>query len=126
MLLSYYQYGPFLTFHGVHYEIIYHIIILVIRIEQQYSMRYRSRTDIISEILDAANGNNASKTKLMYKAFLSFVQMKEYLTILTESGLLRYDSNTHTFKTTEKGLRFLEAYNELDGMIKESSSSLRQ
>lgn len=86
-------------------------------------MKYRSRTDIISEILDAANGNNASKTKLMYKAFLSFVQMKEYLTILTESDLLRYDSNTHTFKTTEKGLKFLEAYNLLDDMIKEPSSS---
>ena len=86
-------------------------------------MKYRSRTDIISEILDAANGNNASKTKLMYKAFLSFVQMKEYLTILTESDLLRYNSNTHTFKTTEKGLKFLEAYNQLDDMIKEPSSS---
>jgi predicted transcriptional regulator len=86
-------------------------------------MKYRSRTDIISEILDAANGNNASKTKLMYKAFLSFVQMKEYLTILTESDLLRYNSNAHTFKTTEKGLKFLEAYNQLDEMIKEPSSS---
>ena len=85
-------------------------------------MRYRSRTDIISEILDAANGSNASKTKIMYKVFLSFEQMKEYLMILTKSDLLRYDSNTHTFKTTEKGLKFLEAYNQMDNMIKESSS----
>jgi predicted transcriptional regulator len=85
-------------------------------------VRYRSRTDIISEILDAANGSNASKTKLMYKAFLSFVQLKEYLMILTKSDLLRYDSNTHTFKTTEKGLKFLEAYSQRDNMIKESSS----
>jgi predicted transcriptional regulator len=28
-------------------------------------MRYRSRTDIISEILDAANGGSATKTKIM-------------------------------------------------------------
>ena len=86
-------------------------------------MRYRSRTDIIGEILNAANGNNTSKTKIMYTAFLSSAQMKEYLMILTESDLLRYNSSTHTFKTTEKGLKFLEAYNQMDGMIKESSSS---
>ena len=85
-------------------------------------MRYRSRTDIISEILDEANGGSATKTKIMYHAFLSFVQLKEYLMILTKSDLLRYDSNTHTFKTTEKGLKFLEAYNQMDNMIKESSS----
>jgi predicted transcriptional regulator len=85
-------------------------------------VRYRSRTDIISEILDAANGGSATKTKIMYHAFLSFVQLKEYLMILTKSDLLRYDSNTHTFKTTEKGLKFLEAYNQMDNMIKESSS----
>ena len=39
--------------------------------------------------------------------------------ILTKNDLLRYDSNTHTFKTTEKGLKFLEAYNQMDNMIKE-------
>ena len=83
-------------------------------------MRYRSRTDIISEILDAANGGRATKTKIMYRTYLSFVQLKEYLMILTKSDLLRYDSNTHTFKTTEKGLKFLEAYNQMDNMIKES------
>ena len=85
-------------------------------------MRYRSRTDIISEILDAANGGSATKAKIMYRTYLSFVQLKEYLMILTKSDLLRYDSNTHTFKTTEKGLKFLEAYNQMDNMIKESSS----
>jgi predicted transcriptional regulator len=87
-------------------------------------MKYRSRTEIISEILDAANGNNASKTKLMYTAFLSSAQMKEYLMILTEWDLLRYNSSTHTFKTTEKGLKFLEACNQMDDIIKQSSSAL--
>ena len=41
-------------------------------------MTNRSRMDIISEILDAANGGGATKTKMMYKAYLSFAQMKEY------------------------------------------------
>jgi predicted transcriptional regulator len=81
-------------------------------------MRYRSRTNIISEILDAANGGSAIKTKIMHRAYLSFRQMKEYARVLTENNLLNYDAYTQTFKTTKKGLRFLDTYNQMDGMIK--------
>lgn len=81
-------------------------------------MKYRSRNHIISEILDAANGGNATKTKLMYKAYLSFGQIKEYLSVLTENDLLSYDAHTQTFKTTQRGLMFLKAYNHMHDMIK--------
>jgi predicted transcriptional regulator len=81
-------------------------------------MTNRSRMDIISEILDAANGGGATKTKMMYKAYLSFAQMKEYVRVLTENNLLNYDIYTHTFKTTEKGLKFLDTYSQMDDMIK--------
>ncbi|MGA7008346.1 MAG: winged helix-turn-helix domain-containing protein [Nitrososphaeraceae archaeon] len=50
-------------------------------------MKYRSRTDITGLILEAANGG-ATKTKIMYKAFLSFAQLKEYLAMLTQNGLI--------------------------------------
>ena len=40
-------------------------------------MKYRSRTDIVHLILEAANGGAATKSKIMYKAFLSFGQLKE-------------------------------------------------
>ncbi len=49
-------------------------------------MKYRSRTDIVKLILEAANGGGANKSKLMYKAFLSFAQLKEYVTLLLENG----------------------------------------
>ncbi len=81
-------------------------------------MKYRSRIDIISQILEVANGGNATRSKILYKGFLSYAQMKEYLTVLTKTDLLSYDLDTHTFKTTEKGLRFLDIYNQMDGMIK--------
>jgi predicted transcriptional regulator len=42
-------------------------------------MKYRSRSDIFGLLLDAANGGGATKTKLMYKAYLSFNQLREYL-----------------------------------------------
>jgi predicted transcriptional regulator len=71
-------------------------------------MRQRSRTDIIGDILDAANDSGGiAKTKLMYKAFLSYTQLKEYLPFLIEKGLLRCELNTQTFKTTQKALSFL-------------------
>ncbi len=80
-------------------------------------MKYRSRTDIFSQILEAANGGGITKSKIMYKAFLSYTQLKEYLTVLTDSDLLHYDENTHIFKTTEKGLRFLDTYNQLGDVM---------
>ena len=72
----------------------------------------------MGKILTDANGGGATRTKIMYSAFLSYSQMKGYLMVLTQKDLLSYDLNTRTFKTTEKGLRFLEAYNRMDGMMK--------
>ena len=75
-------------------------------------MKYRSRTEIVGNILDAANGG-ATKTKIMYTAFLSYNQLKEYFSILIENNLIEYLDGTRTFKTTEKGLNFLKMNNEI-------------
>ena len=75
-------------------------------------MKYRGRTEIVGNILDAANGG-ATKTKIMYKAFLSYGQLKEYLSILIENNLIVYRDGTKTFRTTEKGLNFLKMHNEV-------------
>ncbi|HZB80814.1 MAG TPA: winged helix-turn-helix domain-containing protein [Nitrososphaera sp.] len=87
-------------------------------------MKYRDKIDIISQILEAANGGGASRTRIMYKALLSYAQMKENLMLLTKKDLLRYDEDTRTFKTTEKGLRFLKTYNQIDDMIKSPQQPL--
>ncbi|HET8856670.1 MAG TPA: winged helix-turn-helix domain-containing protein [Nitrososphaeraceae archaeon] len=79
-------------------------------------MKYRSRTEIVSSILDAANGR-ATKTKIMYIAFLSYVQLKEYLSVLIENNLLEYLEGTRTFRTTEKGLNFLKMHNEIGELL---------
>ena len=80
-------------------------------------MKYRSRTDIVGLILEAANGGGATKTKIMYKAFLSYAQLKEYLTVLLEKKLLEYEEDTKFFRTTEKGLHLLQMYNQFDEMM---------
>jgi predicted transcriptional regulator len=82
-------------------------------------MGYRSRDDIICEILQIAYRGGATKTDLFYKVLLNYGQLKEYLTILTESDLLSYDKETQRFRLTEKGLVFLDAYSKIDRMLKE-------
>ena len=79
-------------------------------------MKYRSRTDIVGLILEAANGG-ATKTTIMYKAFLSYAQLKEYLTVLLQNDVLEYEDETQLFRTTEKGLRLLQMYNQFDEMM---------
>ncbi|HEX5981809.1 MAG TPA: winged helix-turn-helix domain-containing protein [Nitrososphaeraceae archaeon] len=79
-------------------------------------MKYRSRTEIVGDILEAANGG-ATKTKIMYKAFLSYGQLKEYLSVLIENNLIEYIDGTHKFKTTEKGLNYLKMHNEIGELL---------
>jgi len=40
----------------------------------------------------------------MYKAYLSFNQLREYLTLLVENDLIEYEVG-QTYRTTEKGMR---------------------
>lgn len=83
-------------------------------------MKYRSRTDITAQILEIAapttgnnNGGGTTKTKIMYKAYLSYTQLKEYLSVLMENGLIEYVSTEHKYRTTEKGFKFLSASDQL-------------
>jgi predicted transcriptional regulator len=73
-------------------------------------MKKRDRIKIIRLILEVSNEVDDCKkaTKIMYKVLLNHPQLKEYWTVLTESDLLRYDVDTDTFKTSEKGRKFLE------------------
>ncbi len=79
-------------------------------------MKYRSRTEIVAMILEAANGGS-TKTKIMYKAFLSYNQLREYLSILIENNLIEYLEGSPIYKTTEKGLTFLKMNTEIEGLL---------
>ena len=53
--------------------------IMILIAQRANGMRYRSRTAIISDILGVANKRSGvGRTKIMYKAFLSYAQLKEY------------------------------------------------
>jgi predicted transcriptional regulator len=79
-------------------------------------VKYRSRTDIVSQILESA-GDGATKTRIMYKAYLSYAQLKEYLAVLVENGLLELENGGQTYKTSAKGLLFLKTYSQIGGLM---------
>jgi predicted transcriptional regulator len=94
-------------------------------------MKYRSRTDIVAQILEIANdnsssngdGSRANKTKIMYGAYLSYAQLKEYLSVMLESGLLERDPASNQFyRTTQKGWQFLKLYNSIGELANSSSA----
>jgi predicted transcriptional regulator len=75
-------------------------------------MKYRSRTEISSTILDATR-TGATKTKIMYKAYLSYTLVKEYIAFLQDNELVKYEKMTKQYKITEKGLKFLHSYDQI-------------
>ena len=79
-------------------------------------MKYRSRTDIIAMILQAAI-NGATKTRIMYGAYLSYAQVKEYLSFLMEKELIRYEEGSAIYKLTQKGVQLLHVYEDISDMI---------
>jgi predicted transcriptional regulator len=92
---------------------------------QNSSERKRSRTEIIYDILETTRnyGNGAIKTKIMLNANLSHRQLKEYLTILIDNGLLQYDTNSQIFKITERGLSILRLCDRIGGLVQEEAAA---
>jgi predicted transcriptional regulator len=80
-------------------------------------LKNRSKTDIVGLILEVANVEGATKTKIMYKAFLSYSQLKEYLTMLMENNLLEFEEGRQFYRATEKGIRFLQMYAQVHEMM---------
>ena len=80
-------------------------------------MARRSRSDIISDMLDSiqAKGGRIRQTHLMYKANLSHNQLKGYLDDLLKGELIKeikQKSNTYLV-ITDKGCTFLEKFRQM-------------
>ncbi|MDH5390759.1 MAG: winged helix-turn-helix domain-containing protein [Candidatus Bathyarchaeota archaeon] len=73
----------------------------------------RDRFEIIAEILQVAK-NGAKKTHIMYQCNLSHGQTNKFLTFLLETGFIRIGKS---YDTTEKGIRFLQAYQTLELLL---------
>jgi len=80
-------------------------------------MKHRSRLEIIAEILETANTNKAIQAKIMHRVYLSYPQLKEYLALLLENGLIEYKQVERVYLTTARGMRFLEIYRQLNDVV---------
>lgn len=87
-------------------------------------MKNRSKTALFSEILELAR-DGAQKTKIMYNAFLSYSQLKDYLTVLIENGLIEHQEGGKVYRTTEKGLYFLRMHNQINELISTNNASMK-
>lgn len=80
-------------------------------------LRHRSRSEIISSILEVTNGNKVGKTEIQFKTYLSYNLLKEYLVYLLECDLIEYIAGERAFKTTPKGMQAMQTYNKMDELL---------
>ena len=84
---------------------------------KQLRQQHRSRSEIIASILATTNGNQIRQTEILYKTYLSHTLLKDYLLFLIENDLIEYTPGDRTFKTTEKGMRFLKMYSQMNELM---------
>lgn len=86
--------------------------------------RHRSRGEIIASILQAVNGNSLRQTEILYRTYLSHNLLKEYLILLLENELIEYAAGERTFKTTDKGMRYLQMHAQLGQLTVKQNSKV--
>jgi predicted transcriptional regulator len=80
-------------------------------------LRHRSRSEVISSILEATNGNKLRNAEIQFKTYLSYNILKEYLVHLLQCDLIEYIEGERTFKTTPKGMQVLQKYNIMEELF---------
>ena len=90
---------------------------------------YRGRQQIVAKILSTikdSGDEGTTRTAIMYKSFLSYAQLKEYLSFLLEKGLINEiskqtednrNNQKNVYKITGRGLRLLEISQEIENLV---------
>ena len=78
--------------------------------EKKTSSKNRNSLDIVREILSIASAK-VCKTRIMYGANLSFIQLEKYLSALLRNALLSFDGDS-SYLTTTSGKEFLALYED--------------
>ena len=79
----------------------------------------RTKLDIIANMLETTK-EGSLKTRIMYKANLSFTQLNNYLYFLVENGFVKQtvQNRREVYFITEKGVDYLQRHNELIRLLK--------
>ena len=66
----------------------------------------------------ATRNDGVTQKKILYRAYLSYEHLKKYLTLLQENELINfYEQEGKVYRTTEKGLHFLDLYARLNEVV---------
>ena len=78
----------------------------------------RSKSEKISDILRSIRNCPGTRiTQIMYETCIPHNQLKEYLTIMIQSGLIVYVKEKKTFRITDYGMNVLKIYGEMDKLL---------
>src|SRR5262245_3429980 len=86
---------------------------------KEMGLRNRQKDEIMRDVLHSAQGG-AGITKIMFHAYLTHSQAKEYIQMLMQNGLLQQDFESGTlrqFRTTPKGIEYLAAVERMSEML---------
>ncbi len=80
--------------------------------------KHRTRLKILANILSVVSENHGvKKTQIMYKAYLSYKLLVQYLNDMIEAGLVQC-GNENCYVLTQKGKNFLAKFFEYDRFCK--------
>jgi predicted transcriptional regulator len=74
-------------------------------------------------IINDSSTEGANKTSIMYKSYLSYAQLKEYLSFMVEKGLVEEiphhfsGDEKFVYKITGKGLRLMHISKEIEDIV---------
>jgi predicted transcriptional regulator len=86
------------------------------------AMKNRTHHDILAKVLETAKSTDGTtKTRIMYGAYLSSNQIKEYMAYCQGHGLVSYDAKKRVYKTTVKGVRLLELFTKMYEIVPSDS-----
>jgi predicted transcriptional regulator len=68
------------------------------------------------QILECISDGSSTRTKIMFKAYLSFAQAKDYLGFLQAKGLVEQEGNS-SYRITSNGRDFLHKCSEISSIL---------
>jgi len=65
--------------------------------------------------------DGSNTTEIVYGSNIAFSRFSKYITFLLEKDMLcELNDERKVYRTTERGMRFLDLMNEIDGLLEES------
>lgn len=91
-------------------------------------MKYRSRSEIVSMILNSLSAGPLTKSHITFRAYLSYAQLKEYISFMEQNDLIRYEQGTRVYRISEKGIKMMRLCRDLNDIVdsnKEQTPQIR-